>query len=312
MSAELSATMIDCFTSSGTTAVENACESMYSIILDALDKGTAGEAKRQFTSFYELEDSLAGCLGLIERAKEDASAGPDAVAQIKAFYFGQMKAATDLLSDVARLEREREASQGWCRRSKHLRTCLIIVGANPGISGTELKKQMNLSNSGFSNFMKRIGSQRLFYVEKDGNTKYYMLTPRGRRFLQSQNSRTGIENREGVYEEKFILLLLEALASEMLESKPSASHVILQANRRRGEGGLVGNTQLLKRFIKQVFEARDEAKKISEIAIRYSYKSSWNNSYITSFDRYLVMEQTSYRGYTSFDKSAAQGGGELL
>lgn len=285
MSTEISSfavpTFIECVSSTDSTEMENICASMYHLILEALSNGTEKAAKEQLHSFYEVSDRLVEYLELTGREDGDTPAKAGAVSgeKLKSYYLGQMVAAAGVLSDVERIARERDASRSVTKRHKHLKDCLTIVAASPGIPGTELKKQLELSDSAFSNFMKRVESQRLFYVQKDGNTNYYTLSPRGRRFLQNSEREDGGGKR--LYDEKFLLLLLDVIASETLENRPNASRVVLQVNHRRGNGVLLGNTQLLKKYIQQIFDSFEQnvEKKFKEsvrTSISRMYKESYN------------------------------------
>lgn len=280
---------IDCVTSTDSTGMEAICESVYRLVFEAISNGTEEAAKQKIASFYELSDRLIEYLDLTGGKGEGAPIVADAIPdeKLKSFYLGQIVAATELLADMAQLTREQKDSSDMTKRSKHLRVCLTIVGANPGIPGTDLKKQLNLGNSAFSNFMKRVEPQHLFYVQKDGNTNYYTLSPRGRRFLRNSENDNG--GRGNFYNEKFILILLSAIASEVSERKPNATRVILQANRCSEDGLLLGNTQLLKDYIQQIFDAfeRDVEKKFKQcvrISISKMYRDSYNGGLLDLSD----------------------------
>lgn len=241
MSEELMIAIRDSFTSQDRGAVENANETLYHMVLESLHSGAGAQARRQLSDFYRMEEQLTEFLGLADQdAPEERAA---------AYYFGQMKAVADLLADLVRLEEERRRTMELSNRFKYLKNCLYFVDRHPRTPGKELKQYLNLSSSGFSNFMKRAEPYQLFYVQKIGAAKYYSLSPLGRRCLQSEH--TAEKGREW----QVVTLVLEYVADELKTGQMSPANVILRLNRQLEGSTLQWNTQLLRQSINRVFRS---------------------------------------------------------
>lgn len=281
MSKEQIAKIMKDLASDDLSSMENAYETVYGMVLEAMINGTAGEAKEQFFDFYEKEEQLAEIVGVMDST--DAEAGPGCSEQ---YWFGQIKALTDLLSEYAKREQERQSLLELSKRSKHLNACLVIINEHPRISGTELKQRLQIKDSNFSNFLKRMEPYHLFHVIKSGNTNYFMLSPRGRRYLRESSASQPQKPSRKLYDEEFLICLLRFLASELKASdRPSAANVILQVNLHENKrSSLIGNSRIIKYAIKQVFRASEYRQRQKILAIisreRRDYRPDGSTSYI--------------------------------
>ena len=297
MSKEQIAKMMESFVSNDLSSMENAYETVYSIVLEAMINGAANEAKEQFSDFYAKEEQLAEIVGVIDST--DTEIGQDGAGQ---YWFGQIKALTDLLSEYAKQEQARQYFLEQSKRSKHLNACLALINEHPRISGTELKKRLQMKDSNFSNFMKRIEPYQLFHVIKSGNTKYYMLSPQGRWYLRESTVVQPQKRSRRLYDEEFLICLLRFLASELkVSAQPSAAKVILQMNLHENKGSaLMGNSRMIKHAIQQVFRASEYRQHQKILAIlsydRKDYRSDGSASYVDDFPsrRFKAIEQKYY------------------
>jgi len=255
---------------------ENSYEKIYRLVLEALTNGTTEETKKKISSLYPMLDQVE------ETMDWDSSQNSE---QIRTYYMGQIKALADLLADADRRQKTMRESEELFERYRYLASCLKIIDEHPRITGIELRHRLHIrSANSLSNFMKRIEPYQLLHVQRVGNTNYYMLSPKGRRYLQENRS---AEKSSGmIYDEKFVLLLLDAISNELKRSKPSAARVVSQVNLRSNGCTVRGNSLMLRSHIDQVFKVRFQVvkKALSQeplsleekpIAIDYpSYKTS--------------------------------------
>lgn len=294
MSTNILAKITESLASDDLTSMENAYEMVYSMVLEAIGDGTAEEVKEQFSDFYEKEEYLAEIMGVMDTS--DVEAGqPNGQ-----YWFGLIKALTDLIADHAKQERERQNFLELSKCSKHLNTCLVIVNEHPRISGTELKQQMRLKDSNFSNFLKRIESYQLLNVIKSGNTKYYMLSPQGRRYLQKSTSLQPQKSYRKLYDEESLACLLRFLAAELQSSeRPSVSNVILQMNLHGNKGStLIGNSRMIRYALKQVIIASEQRQRQRVLAVLSSEYKDHYSDVSTSYVNRIHLEESTWDSYT--------------
>ena len=130
------AKITDSFISGDLSSMENMYETVYSMVLEAIGTGTAKEVKEQFSDFYEKEEQLSEIMGVMDSSDTEMK---QATVQ---YWFGQIKALTDLLSGHVKQEQERQDFLELSKCSKHLNACLFIINEHPRISGTDLKQQL--------------------------------------------------------------------------------------------------------------------------------------------------------------------------
>jgi len=280
MSKEQIAKITESFISNDLSSMENAYETVYSMVLEAIGKGTSEEVKEQFSDFYENEEQLAEIVGVMDSS--DTEAGQ---AGAEKYWFGLIKALTDLLSDHAKQEQQRQTFLKLSKGSKHLDACLVIINEHPRISGTDLKQQLGLKDSNFSNFLKRIEPYQLLHVIKSGNTKYYTLSPQGRQYLQKRTALQQQIRSCELYDEEFLACLLRFLASELRSSgRPSVANVILQMNLHGNNGStLIGNSRMIRFAIKQVFDASEYRKRQKLLEILSGVRKDYGSNMLTSY-----------------------------
>lgn len=277
------AEIADSFISDDLSSMENTYETVYHMVLEAIGTGTAKEVKEQFSDFYEKEEQLAEIMGVMD------SSNPEMGQVSGQYWFGQIKALTDLLSEYVKQELEQQDFLELNKCSKHLDACLLIINEHPRISGMDLKQQLRLKDSNFSNFLKRIESYQLLNVIKSGNTKYYTLSPQGRRYLQKTTTLRSRKTSQTFYNEEFLVCLLRFLASELRSSeRPSVANVILQMNLHGNKGSaLIGNSRIVRHAIKQVFTASEQRQHQKMLAffssIGKDYPSDASTSYVTTY-----------------------------
>lgn len=284
--------IVESFVSDDLSAMENAYETVYGTVLEAMINGTAKEAKEQFCEFYEKEERLAEIVGVM-----DSADGEEDQAGAAQYWFGQIKALADLLSEYAAQEQERQHFLELSKRSKYLNTCLVVINKHPRISGTELKRQLQMKDSNFSNFVKRMEPYQLFYVIRSGNTKYYMLSPQGRRYLRENTALQQKTDSRRLYHEEFLICLLRYLAGELKESeRPSAANVILQTNLHENKGSaLIGNSRMVKQAIKLVFRASEYRQRQRLWAILSGSKSYHLDGRTSYMDASSLKESQDYK-----------------
>lgn len=224
-------------------------QEIYQMLLESLRNGLAGKAKQEISDFYDQEDWLAERLGLSDLGDSLGAAR---------YYFGQIKAVADLLSDAAGWEDETREALELTKRFKYLPKCLEVIGRQEMVSGQELKHELNMKDSGFSNFVRRVEEYHLFYIQKSGTSNYYSLTPRGRRCL--------LQNAEGRKDQStctlsFLVSLLDHLAAELEAGGQDADKVLLEANLRCEGGGLQGYDRQVRKAVERSLKAEDVRRK---------------------------------------------------
>ncbi len=281
------AKITDSFISGDLSSMENMYETVYSMVLEAIGTGTAKEVKEQFSDFYEKEEQLSEIMGVMDSSDTEMK---QATVQ---YWFGQIKALTDLLSGHVKQEQERQDFLELSKCSKHLNACLFIINEHPRISGTDLKQQLQLKDSNFSNFLKRIEHYQLLNVIKSGNTKYYMLSPQGRRYLQKSTALQPQKTSRKLYDEEFLACFLRFLASELRSSeRPSVANVILQMNLHGNKGSaLIGNSRMVRYAIKQVFTASEQSQRQKVLAIFSGVDRDYCSDTSTSYETTYMLRQ---------------------
>ncbi len=225
------------------------CDGLYRMVLESLQNGLARETKREISDFYNQEDWLAERLGVSDT--ED----PLGTAR---YYFGQIKAVADILSDAAAWETERQEALELSKRFKYLPKCLEAIDRHELISGQELKRELDMKDSGFANFVRRVEEYHLFYIQKSGNNNYYSLTPRGRRCLL-QN--TVVQDARHTCSLTFLVSLLEQLALELEAGGRDADKVLLEANLRCEGGRLQGYDRQVRKAVERSLRAEEVRRK---------------------------------------------------
>lgn len=245
MNTELIPALTESLMSEDEGNIEQLYEKVYQLILQAFSNGTVEQTRQQFSTFYCRFEQIESLLGLDEHPEGDCR-------HLKAFYLGQIKSAADLLSDVAILEQKYQQVRRAAKNNEYLVLCLQTVNEHPRISGTELRKILQLKNSSsLSKFIDQVAPYELFYIQKIGSSNYYSLSPNGREYLRIiTNFKTDITK---TYDETFILLLLSAISTEFQEHRPSAARVISKVN--QGSQGSItqGMSILLKGKINKIF-----------------------------------------------------------
>lgn len=236
-------------------------QEIYQMLLESLRNGLAGKAKQEISDFYDQEDWLAERLGLSDLGDSLGAAR---------YYFGQIKAVADLLSDAAGWEDETREALELSKRFKYLPKCLEVIGRQEMVSGQELKHELNMKDSGFSNFVRRVEEYHLFYIQKSGTSNYYSLTPRGRRCL--------LQNAEGRKDQStctlsFLVSLLDHLAAELEAGGQDADKVLLEANLRCEGGGLQGYDRQVRKAVERSLKAEDVRRKKRLSSIIYIYNN---------------------------------------
>lgn len=252
--------------------LSDVCDELYQMVLESLRNGLAGEAKREISDFYDQEDWLAERLGLSD---------PGDSLGVARYYFGQIKAVADLLSDAADWEDETREALELSKRFKYLPKCLEVIGRHEMVSGQELKHELNIKDSGFSNFVRRVEEYHLFYIQKSGTSNYYSLTPRGRRCL--------LQNAEGRKDRStctlsFLVSLLDHLAAELEAGGQDADKVLLEANLCCEGGGLQGYDRQVRRAVERNLKAEETRRRKRSSNI---YISRWKREF---FDEALPDE----------------------
>lgn len=252
--------------------LSDVCDELYQMVLESLRNGLAGEAKREISDFYDQEDWLAERLGLSD---------PGDPLGVARYYFGQIKAVADLLSDAADWEDETREALELSKRFKYLPKCLEVIGRHEMVSGQELKHELNIKDSGFSNFVRRVEEYHLFYIQKSGTSNYYSLTPRGRRCL--------LQNAEGRKDRStctlsFLVSLLDHLAAELEAGGQDVDKVLLEANLCCEGGGLQGYDRQVRKAVERNLKAEETRRRKRSSNI---YISRWKREF---FDEALPDE----------------------
>lgn len=241
--------------------LSDVCDELYQMVLESLQNGLAGVAKREISDFYDQEDWLAERLGLSDLGD------PQGVAR---YYFGQIKAVADLLRDAADWEDEKREALELSKRFKYLPECLEMIGRHEMVSGQELKRELDIKDSSFSNFVRRVEAYHLFYIQKSGTSNYYSLTPRGRRCLL-QNAE-GRKDR-GTCTLSFLVSLLDRLAAELEAGGQDADKVLLEADLSCEGGGLQGYDRQVRKAVERSLKAEDARRKKRLSSIIYIYNN---------------------------------------
>lgn len=294
MSKEQIAKMMDSLAADNLSSMENAYDSVYRLVLDAMVNGGTKEVKAQFSDFYDKEAQLAELLGVMDAADDpETETGRAALDQ---YWFGQIKALTDLLADYVKRERDLQSFRELGNHSKHLNAFLVIISQNPRISGTELRQKLQMKDSNFSNFIKRVEPYHLFSVSKSGNTKYYILSPKGRRYLRDSGTEKPEKPARRYYDEDFLVCLLRFLAGELKTAeRPSAARVILQVNlHREKKGALEGNIPVLKHAVKQVFRASEYRQRQKLQSLMPQRKSAYSAAWSAPYGERFSLNAESY------------------
>ena len=239
------------------------CDELYQKVLESLQNGLAEAAKKEILIFYDHEDWLAERLGLSDMSDYQGLAR---------YYFGQIKAMADLLSDAADWEKEAREALELSKRFQYLSECLETIDRHELISGRELKKALNIKDSNFSNFVRRVESYHLFYIQKSGTSNYYSLTPRGRRCLL-QN--TEEKKARKMCSLSFLFALLDRLAAELEAGGQDADKVLLEANLRCEGGRLQGYDSQIRRALERTLKAEETRRRKRIAYSMYISKRKW-------------------------------------
>ena len=281
MSTEIAKRISDGIISDNVDIIKNAYEVIQTMVSEAFLNSTLLETKQQLSDYFEKEDRILGFLNQ-KCSEKDRS-------QFEIYYCaGKISGLMDLLSSAAQRTNEQREIQDISNKSKYLVKCLKFVDEQPFISGTDLKRKLGLSDSSFSNYYKRIESYQLFCVHKIGNTNYYSLTPRGRRSLQ--NATTEGHNQV-MYEESFVVSLLEAIAEEVNEDHPNATNVILRANKHTTGSSIKGNSVLMKSTIDHVVNHKRNRWKKPRTGISAKNR---NTSILNDYSAYYSVDENNY------------------
>lgn len=223
-------------------ALSDIYEKIFSLIAEAIFTGSIKQAVKLFNNFYSCIEKFEECIE-----------ADDTINKYVILYYGEVRSIIELLYEMDEKIDENELLNLLEDKYKYLNQCINIVGKYSKISGVDLQKSLHMKNSSnLSNFMKRIEPYKIFNVQKVGNTKYYSLSPMGKRsFRESISSSEATKN----YSEKFVISLLNNIGESLENDDRNVYNVLLKTNLEIG-GPDESSNELMLSAIRKVYNAR--------------------------------------------------------
>lgn len=172
------------------------------------------------------------------------------------FYYGMLSAIVYLIIDLSETKTENNDIQVIFNRFKLLYPILNEISILHKATGQELKRALNFkSESNLTNFVSRINKYNLLYIQKLGNTNYYSLTPKGKKYLSFYATLVQEDKPSINTSEDFILELLDEIAHQLRREEPSLFSVLKIFSSNKVE---IKNKNILKFKINTIFSSREE------------------------------------------------------
>ena len=201
------------------------------------------------------------------------------------FYYGMLYAIVSLIIELSEIKTENNNIQVIFNRYKLLYPILNEINILHKATGQELKRALNFkSESNLTNFVSRINKYNLLYIQKLGNTNYYSLTPKGKKYLSIYTTLVQQEDTPCIdLSEDFIMELLDEIDLQLRSEDPSLFGVIKIFSSNKVE---IKNKNILKYKINSIFSSHEEYMKMkvkfSVVEYKREIDTSVNDNYFIS------------------------------
>lgn len=254
-----------------TKNVELFCDTLSKIIADSIVNKTTESISQNLSDITRNYEKIYNILKL------------DDSKNALCYYFGRISSLTDLTLTISSEEITNEILKKTLNSYALLLPTLNVISKYGTISGSNLKKELNLKNySSLSNFIKRISKYKLIETNKIGTSNYYTLSLLGKQLLESEHRRINCNHGELKIKFSDFIYFLNGIPEELEEVDPNAENIIHNYIR------FVLNQKekrLLKQKLDTIFHTRD---KFVYNALQNNLKETTlteNNISIESYDR---------------------------
>lgn len=261
------------FINENSSALRDLEHRVYKTVLTSIKSNSIGKMSEYFKPLVENYEKLDNLLNM-----EDAE-------RRKIYYYGSMSTLANLCIELSDNSTKNELYNNLSKQYKYLTKTLLYIQSKRVASGLELKKDLNFSSSGLSNFIKRISDFDLLYVERIGHVNYYSITPNGRMYLNCVNKSETINETNSL---EYISKFLDTLAVQIREEEPNTFMVLHDLMKSIGKNN---NQDVLKLKMDNIFAARDYyiANRLKDCVIRQKDK---DDSYYCDMEDYNFCEST--------------------
>lgn len=184
-------------------------ERLSTIIRDSINNKTA----------MSMIESLKKLMGGFERIFNQL--GITSEKDYKIFYFGCISSIANLIIEIEDDKGEVEIFDKAIASYAHLLPALEIIYSKKSITGKELRKSLNMTMSGLSNFIKRIDELDLIITKKVGTTNFYQLTHKAENLLRVYKNKRGENENESQISFSVLLKLLDSVVCDLNEDEPN-------------------------------------------------------------------------------------------
>nr|WP_316621228.1 MarR family winged helix-turn-helix transcriptional regulator [uncultured Ruminococcus sp.] len=213
----------------------------------------------------------------------------------KSYFFGKITSLSSLVIDLSNALDTAASYESLFKDYPILRPVLKEISKESEISGAKLRKQLGLSASSLTNFMRRIDNYNLIIVHKVGRSNYYSLSPKGKKALAMPDNINHQSNSEKLTT-KYMIMMLDSIADEMRNDQPNTISVLIQSSLYELD---ISDKNILKNKVDAVFRSRDahvknKLYKAVRIWTQYTFEAKRELPYIHEEDSDIYSYEGTY------------------
>lgn len=250
MSKDMKTLRINLFDSNNLKGAKAADKTIFNLALSAICADNVPAIEDSFNSMSEDFEKIMNNLEI------DESNGS---INTSCYYFGRIAAINDIILKIIEEQQRISISKEVLKSYRLLVPALSIIKEHGTISGSELKKELNLkSSSNLSNFLKRIDKYNLVNVKKIGTVNYISLTHNGMLLLAKENN-----DKDDTETKITITQLFDILDGVKVENAKENASSLKIIHKNVPSDLPLEDQRLLKQKFNQIFYARNDFLKSS-------------------------------------------------
>lgn len=170
------------------------------------------------------------------------------------YYFAVMRTVLELGNILSVQIVEKDMSKQY-RNYKYIYPVLEILSQSGSLSQGQIAVKLGINGHSLSNFFGRTNQYELWRRESVGRKNYYTITAKGKRVYREYLQQSAVKDDKDF--EKMLIVVLDAISTEMESVIPDQGKVIKAINRAYGRGTSAGMSSAVKVKLVEVFKNRE-------------------------------------------------------